>query len=128
DSRLAAALSRLTGAEVAIAGSGSARAHAGAADPPNAEKTIDFPPIARLTFAFSRAPQVSAERGILRAFVLISGLGLLLAVVAGWVVARHLTRPLEALTAATRQLAAGSLGVSLRDETSADVRDLLASF
>jgi nitrogen fixation/metabolism regulation signal transduction histidine kinase len=128
DDRLADQLSRLTGAEVTIAGAGSTLAHAGAADPPNTEKTIDFPPIARLTFAFSRAPQVSAEAGILRAFVLISGLGLLLAIVAGWVVARHLTRPLEALTTATRQLAAGSLGVSVREESSGEVGDLVASF
>src|SRR5712692_946029 len=122
DTTLAEQLSQLTGAEVTIAASGSV-AQAGTAEPPRIETTIDFPPVSRLTFAFSRSPQVRAERGILRAFVLITGVGLLLAVVLGWVVARHLTRPIEALTAATRELAAGELGVSVEEKSTGELAE-----
>src|SRR5712692_4294616 len=127
DTTLAEQLSQLTGAEVTIA-SGSAVALAGTAEPPRIETTIDFPPVSRLTFAFSRSPQVRAERGILRAFVLITGVGLLLAVVLGWVVARHLTRPIEALTAATRELAAGELGVSVEEKSTGELAELVGAF
>src|SRR5713226_1918606 len=128
DTTLAEQLSQLTGAEVTIAASGSAVALAGTAEPPRIETTIDFPPVSRLTFAFSRSPQVRAERGILRAFVLITGVGLLLAVVLGWVVARHLTRPIEALTAATRELAAGELGVSVEEKSTGELAELVGAF
>src|SRR5712692_4709525 len=127
DTTLAEQLSQLTGAEVTIAASGSV-AQAGTAEPPRIETTIDFPPVSRLTFAFSRSPQVRAERGILRAFVLITGVGLLLAVVLGWVVARHLTRPIEALTAATRELAAGELGVSVEEKSTGELAELVGAF
>src|SRR5712692_8889360 len=127
DTTLAEQLSQLTGAEVTIAASGSV-AQAGTAEPPRIETTIDFPPVSRLTFAFSRSPQVRAERGILRAFVLITGVGLLLAVVLGWLVARHLTRPIEALTAATRELAAGELGVSVEEKSTGELAELVGAF
>jgi nitrogen fixation/metabolism regulation signal transduction histidine kinase len=128
DAALAEQLSQLTGAEVTIAGLGSTVAQAGAAEPPSTETTIDFPPVSRLTFAFSRSPQVRAERGILRAFVLITGVGLLLAVVLGWLVARHLTRPIEALTVATRELAAGELGVAVEERGSGELAELVGAF
>ena len=121
-------LSQLTGARVEIAAPEGLLATAGTAEEPSARTAIDLPAVARITLAFSRAPQVNAERGLARAFALLTAFGLTLAFALGLLMARHITRPVEALTAATRDVASGALDIQVAQTATGEVGELVHAF
>jgi nitrogen fixation/metabolism regulation signal transduction histidine kinase len=128
DSAFATQLAQQTGAQVRITSGDAPVALAGEALPPIQEKLLRVGEVAQLRLSFSRASQVQAERGIERAFAFLTGMGLLLAVAVGMLLARHITSPVEALTDAARRVAAGNLEVVVEERATGEVRELVSTF
>ncbi|MEW5742056.1 MAG: ATP-binding protein [Myxococcota bacterium] len=106
-------LSRLTGAKVDIVTDAGVVASAGAAPEPTTVKIVPIGDVARLELRFSSADLLATRREVLRGFLLLAAFGLLLSVSAGFWVSRRVTRPVEALTDAAQQIAAGTPGVKV---------------
>ncbi|MHB8878279.1 MAG: sensor histidine kinase [Myxococcaceae bacterium] len=121
-------LSTLTSARVEIWAGGEAVAAAGEAQGQSVERTLPFPPAAELKLLFSRADLLDTEAQVLRAFMVFFGLGLGAAVLAGLLVARRITRPVEALTAAATRIAAGALDAKVVEKASGEVGELVSAF
>jgi nitrogen fixation/metabolism regulation signal transduction histidine kinase len=108
----AEALARLTGAQVALESGGQTLAERGLPPGPDALlRTRAVGTVASIALRFSRSDYVAARSQVLRAFAAVTALGLLLSVALGLVVGARLSRPVEALTAAARRIAAGEPGV-----------------
>ncbi|NMO23365.1 HAMP domain-containing protein [Pyxidicoccus fallax] len=128
DEGLAQHLSRLTQAQVSVSSGGTELARAGAAEPPTVARTLPLGEAATVRLVFSRAPAREAEQGVMRAFLLLAGLGGTFAVLLGVLVSRWMTRPVEALTEGARRVAEGALDAQVAVEASGEVGELVRTF
>jgi signal transduction histidine kinase len=122
-------LARLTGARVEV--HTKERLVTAAGDLPKAPIFRVFPigQVAELRLAFSGADLIATRAEVLRAFLALAALGLLLAVAAGFVISRRVTRPVEALTEAARQIASGTPGVKVPTAAaSGELKTLVETF
>src|SRR5450432_591026 len=71
---------------------------------------------------------LATQAEVLRAFLAFASLGLALALLSGVLVSRRITRPLEALTDASRRIAAGEMDVKVGERASGEVRTLIDTF
>jgi nitrogen fixation/metabolism regulation signal transduction histidine kinase len=77
---------------------------------------------------FGRAGALAAEADVLRAFVLLAASGLALAGLLGVLMARRITRPVEALTRGARRVAEGERDVQVVARASGEVEELVRTF
>ncbi|HVP62266.1 MAG TPA: ATP-binding protein [Myxococcaceae bacterium] len=120
-------LARLTGARVSLEGPGLAPAAAGATEGRTVRRELPLGP-AVLTLAVGSAAVDEARAALLRALVAAGALGLGLALAAGVLFARAITRPVEALTEGVRSVAGGALDTRVPSAGSGEVRVLVDSF
>jgi nitrogen fixation/metabolism regulation signal transduction histidine kinase len=128
DSQLADQLSRMTDARVEISTDEGLVAGAGAAEPPTIETSIGLPPAGRLTLKISRAPVLRTRALLVGAFVALALLGLALAALLGILVARLVTRPIEAVTGAARKIASGAFDLKVAETASGEAGELVRAF
>ncbi len=128
DDRLAQQLARLTGARVEVFSGGERVASAGEALEPTTPRTVAFAPVAEVRLFFSRADLIATRQSVLRAFIALAALGLLLSVAIGFILARRVTRPVEALTEAAGRIAAGEPGVRVDERASGELKALVQTF
>jgi two-component system, NtrC family, nitrogen regulation sensor histidine kinase NtrY len=128
DGAVAAHLAELTGARVTLVAGSEAVATAGEVPPPVVRASIDLAPVGRVDLEYSRAGLLEAERGIIRAFATLVAVGIALALLLGIVVARRITRPVEALTRAARDVASGQLDLTVRERASGELGELVSAF
>ena len=128
DEALAAHLAELTGARVTLFAGTDPVAAAGEVSPPVVRTSIDLPPVGRVDLEYSRAALLEAERGIIRTFGTLAAVGIALALLLGIGVARRITRPVEALTQATREVASGRLDLAVQERASGEVGELVSAF
>ena len=128
DAALAEHLAELTGARVTLIAGSDAVSAAGQVAPPTVRSSIELPPIGRVDLDYSRAALLQAERGILRTFGALAAAGIGLALILGIAVARRITRPVEALTQAAREVAFGRLEVTVRERAAGEVGELVSAF
>jgi two-component system, NtrC family, nitrogen regulation sensor histidine kinase NtrY len=91
-------------------------------------RTVSFAPVAEVRLWFSHAEMLATQAEVLRAFLAFASLGLALALLIGVVVSRRITRPLEALTDASRRIAAGELDVKVNLPAQGELRTLIDTF
>jgi two-component system nitrogen regulation sensor histidine kinase NtrY len=128
DDALAAHLAELTQAKVTLIAGDTAVASAGHAAPPVVRTSIELAPVGRIDLLHSRAALLEAERGIVRAFATLVAVGIALALLLGVLVARRITRPVEALTQAAREIASGRLDRTVEERASGEVGELVSAF
>ncbi|WP_163998596.1 ATP-binding protein [Pyxidicoccus caerfyrddinensis] len=128
DEGLAQHLARLTQARVSLMSGDTELARAGEAEPPTVERTLPLGEAATVRLVFSRAAANEAEQGVMRAFLLLAGLGAAFAVLLGLLVSRWMTRPVEALTEGARRVAEGALDAQVAVEASGEVGELVRTF
>ncbi|MCY1021265.1 ATP-binding protein [Pyxidicoccus sp. MSG2] len=128
DEGLAQHLARLTQAQVTLMSGDTELARAGDAEPPTMARTLPLGETATVRFVFSRAAANEAEQGVMRAFLLLAGLGGTFAVLLGLLVSRWMTRPVEALTEGARRVAEGALDAQVAVEASGEVGELVRTF
>jgi signal transduction histidine kinase len=128
DEAFASELSRLSGAQVEIAAEGQTVASTGARPKGAAERSLRFEPVAEVHLNFSRAEMLATRTEVGRAFLAFACLGLALALLAGVMLSRRITRPLEALTDASRRIAGGELEVRVEERAAGEVRTLIDTF
>lgn len=124
----AAALARLTGASVEITSVGSPVAAVGD-ERAGVLRRRTLGEVAQVTFRFSRADFFATRRQVLRGFLALALIGLLLSVALGFVVSARVSRPVDALTGAARQIASGAPGVLVETRgATGELRDLIDTF
>jgi nitrogen fixation/metabolism regulation signal transduction histidine kinase len=126
DADFARALEALSGAAVRLRFPGVPEVGAGEVEPPVAEQSL---PLGQgtVTLAFSRAAIDRAERSVRVAFFAISLLALAGAALLGLLIARRITRPVEALSEGARRVSQGDwTGVEV--EASGEVGALVDAF
>ncbi|MBN8472392.1 HAMP domain-containing protein [Corallococcus exiguus] len=128
DDGLAQHLARLTQSDVTLLSGGAQVAHAGSAAPPTVEQVLPLGNAASVRLTFSRAAAREAEEGVMRAFLLLAGLGLGFAALLGLLVSRWMTRPVEALTSGARRVAEGALDVQVTARATGEVGELVRTF
>ncbi|RYZ37432.1 MAG: HAMP domain-containing protein [Myxococcaceae bacterium] len=128
DDGLAQHLARLTQADVTLLSGGTTVAHAGSAAPPTVARVLPLGDVASVRLTFSHAAAREAEEGVMRAFLLLAGLGLAFAALLGLLVSRWMTRPVEALTSGARRVAEGALDVQVAARASGEVGELVRTF
>ncbi len=128
DERVAQQLSRLTGARVEVWGGNEKLGTAGTAAEPTTLRTVSWAPVAEVRLYFSRADLIATRTEVLRAFLALAALGLLLSVGVGFVLARRVTLPVEALTDAARRIAAGELDVRVEERATGELKALVQTF
>jgi two-component system nitrogen regulation sensor histidine kinase NtrY len=128
DEGLAQHLARLTQARVSLMSGDTELARAGEAEPPTVERMLPLGEAATVRLVFSRAAANEAEQGVMRAFLLLAGLGAAFAVLLGLLVSRWMTRPVEALTEGARRVAEGALDAQVAVEASGEVGELVRTF
>lgn len=106
-------LARLTGAKVDIVARDEVVATAGTLTGPATLETVPLGDVGRIELRFSNADLLATRTEVLRGFLLLAAFGLLLSVTLGFLVSRRVTRPVEALTDAAQQIAAGTPGVKV---------------
>ena len=111
-------LARLTGARVELQGPGLSPASAGSAEGSTVRRALPLGP-AELTLAVGSAAVDETRATLLRALLTAGAVGLLLALVAGFLFARGITRPVEALTEGVRSVAGGALDTRSRPRAAA---------
>jgi signal transduction histidine kinase len=122
-------LARLTGAQVEILSDGATLASAGSAPRPVLSRSLAIGDVASLKLSFSQADLVATRSEVLRAFLGFAGVGLLLSLVIGFVIARRITRPVEALTDAAQKIAGGTPGVKVDERAgSGELKSLIDTF
>src|SRR6516165_5948688 len=114
-------LAGLTGARAELQGPGLAPAVAGTAEGRTVRRVLPLGP-AELTLAVGSAVVDETRATLLRALLTAGALGLLLALVAGFLFARGITRPVEALTEGVRSVAGGALDTRVPAAGSGEVR------
>ena len=120
-------LARLTGARVELQGPGLAAAAAGEAGGRTVRRSLSLGP-AELTLLVGSAAVDETRSALLRALLTAGALGLGLALLAGLLFARAITRPVEALTEGVRSVAAGALDTRVPPAGSGEVRVLVDAF
>ncbi|RKH21715.1 HAMP domain-containing protein [Corallococcus praedator] len=128
DDGLAQHLARLTQTDVTLLSGEATVAHAGSAAPPTVARVLPLGDAASVRLTFSRAAAREAEEGVMRAFLLLAGLGLAFAALLGLWVSRWMTRPVEALTSGARRVAEGALDVQVAARASGEVGELVRTF
>jgi signal transduction histidine kinase len=128
DDRLAQQLARLTGARVEIWSADTRLGSAGDAAEPTSMRKVAFAPVAEARLYFSRADLLATRTSVLRAFIALAALGLLLSIGVGFILARRVTRPVEALTDAARRIASGEPGVKVEEQASGELKALVQTF
>jgi len=128
DEGLAQHLARLTQAQVSLVSGDTELARAGEAASPTVARTLPLGEAATVRLVFSRAAALDAEQGVMRAFLLLAGLGGGFAVLLGLLVSRWMTRPVEALTEGARRVAEGALDAQVAVEASGEVGELVRTF
>ncbi|RKH10802.1 HAMP domain-containing protein [Corallococcus sp. CA047B] len=128
DDGLAQHLARLTQTDVTLLSGETTVAHAGSAAPPTVARVLPLGDAASVRLTFSRAAAREAEEGVMRAFLLLAGLGLAFAALLGLWVSRWMTRPVEALTSGARRVAEGALDVQVAARASGEVGELVRTF
>jgi two-component system, NtrC family, nitrogen regulation sensor histidine kinase NtrY len=128
DEALAAHLAELTGARVTLVAGNDAVASAGQVTPPTLRTSIELAPVGRVDLEYSRAALLEAERGIIRTFGTLAAVGIALALLLGIGLARRITRPVEALTLAAREVASGRLDLTVQERASGEVGELVSAF
>lgn len=124
----AAALARLTGASVEITSVGSPVAAVGD-ERAGVLRRRTLGEVAQVTFRFSRADFFATRRQVLRGFLALALIGLLLSVALGFVVSARVSRPVDALTGAARQIASGAPGVLVETRgATGELRALIDTF
>ena len=86
------------------------------------------PPVARVEVALSAAGLERTELQVALVFLSALGISAAAALLLGHLLARRITRPLEALRASARQVAAGHLEARVAVPASGEVRELVAAF
>jgi len=127
DEALVGRIARLTGARVELQGAGLSPAVAGSTEGHPVRRTIPLGPV-ELTLAVGSAAVDETRATLLRALLAAGGLGLALALVAGFLFARGITRPVEALTEGVRSVAGGALDTRVQAGGSGEVRALVDAF
>ncbi len=125
---LAQHLARITQAEVFLRSGDRVVARAGSAAPPTVERVLPLGEAAEVRLVFSRAAALEAEQGVTGAFLVLAGFGLSFAVLLGLVMARRITRPVEALTEGARRVAEGARDVQVTAQASGEVGELVRAF
>jgi nitrogen fixation/metabolism regulation signal transduction histidine kinase len=125
---LAQHLARITQAEVFLRSGDMVVARAGSAAPPTVERVLPLGEAAEVRLVFSRAAALEAEQGVTGAFLVLAGFGLSFAVLLGLVMARRITRPVEALTEGARRVAEGARDVQVTAQASGEVGELVRAF
>ena len=128
DFSVADQLSRMSGAQIQISTDEAIVATAGSAEPPVSETAVDLPPAARLSVRLSRAPVLQTRALLVRAFVALALFGLALAALLGVWVARLVTGPIEAVTAAARKIAGGAFQLQVPESYSGEAGELVRAF
>jgi signal transduction histidine kinase len=124
----AAALSRLTGATVAIASGGSTVAEVGS-ERGGVVRSRSLGEVATVTYRFSRADFFATRRQVLGAFLALAAIGLGLSIALGFAVSARVSRPVDALTGAAKQIAQGAPGVVVDPrEASGELKVLVETF
>ncbi|PZR07557.1 MAG: histidine kinase [Archangium gephyra] len=122
-------LSKLTGARVDIISDGNQVAHAGDAPAPTLSRSLPVGDVATVKLTFSQADLVATRSEVLRSFIGFAGVGLLLSIIAGFLVSRRITRPVEALTDAAEKIASGTPGVTVDGRhASGELKALIETF
>jgi len=85
-------------------------------------------PLARIEVTLPAHGLERTQTVVALAFLLALALAAAAALVLGHLVARRITRPLEALRAGARQVAAGELGAQVRVQASGEVGELVGAF
>src|SRR5215468_7903506 len=127
DEALVGRIARLTGARVELQGAGLPPAVAGSAQGRTVRRTLPLGPV-ELTLAVGSAAVDETRATLLRALLAAGGVGLALALVAGFLFARGITRPVEALTEGVRSVAGGALDTRVPAAGSGEVRVLVDAF
>ncbi len=128
DQALADHLAELSGARVRLVAGKDTVAEAGRAQPPVVKERLELPPVAHVELEHSRAALIEAEGGLVRAFGTLVAVGLALALLLGLVIARRVTRPVEALTAAARDVAQGRLDMKVEERATGELGELVTTF
>ncbi|NVJ21089.1 MULTISPECIES: ATP-binding protein [Myxococcus] len=128
DDSLAQHLARLTQAQVSLVSGDTELAKAGTALPPTVVRELPLGEAATVRLVFSRAAAREAEEGVMRAFLLLAGLGGAFAILLGLLVSRWMTRPVEALTEGARRVAEGALDVQVTADATGEVGELVRTF
>ncbi|HTS79715.1 MAG TPA: ATP-binding protein [Myxococcaceae bacterium] len=127
DDAWVARLAGLTGARVELEGPGLAPAVAGTAEGRTVQRQVPLG-AALLRLAVGSAAVDETRATLLRALLAAGALGLGLALLGGLLVARAITRPVEALTAGVRSVAAGALDTRVPAAGAGEVRVLVDAF
>ena len=128
DGAVAEQLARLTGAQVRVLFEGTQVAEAGEALPPRLARTVEVAPGVTVQLGFSGAALEAAERRVTWVGSALGGLGLVLAVLLGFFVARVTTGPLEALSAGARRVSGGDWQHPVVAEAGGEVGELIRTF
>jgi signal transduction histidine kinase len=129
DEARARALARLTGARVEVHTKDRLVTAAGELPRAPLRRAVPVGAIAEVRLFFSGADLIATRAEVLRAFVALAALGLLLAIAAGFVISRRVTRPVEALTEAANRIAAGSPGVKVpASNATGELKTLIETF
>jgi len=120
-------LARLTGALVEIQGPSLVPESAGLAEGRTVRRVLPLG-AAELSLAVGSAAVDETRATLLRALLAAGALGLGLALGAGFLFARGITRPVEALTDGVRSVAGGALDTQVRAAGSGEVRVLVDAF
>src|SRR5262249_54050844 len=128
DETFASQLSQMIDGRVEISSTEGLAAAAGSAAAPTEDCTIRLQPSVEFKLQLSKAPILAAERLLQRTFAVQIGIGLLLAILLGLLIARWITRPVEALTEASRRIAGGSFAARVEEKASGELGELVRAF
>lgn len=129
DQARATSLSKLTGARVEVHSGGRVITSAGELPKAPIRRALTVGSIAEIQLFFSGADLIATRTEVLRAFLMLAALGFFLAIVAGFIISRRVTRPVEALTEAARQIALGTPGVQVSGvSATGELKTLITTF
>jgi len=128
DSNFADQLFQMTGARVEISDEDGQVAAAGEIAPPSVETALALGPAVRIALKLSRAPVIHTETVLVRAFIALIAFGLALAAVLGFLFARFITRPIDAVAEAATKIAAGAFDLKVPESSSGEVGELVRAF
>jgi signal transduction histidine kinase len=128
DTELPKSVAALTRTRAVLTGDEGLLGQAGEVAPPTVVRRLTLAPRVQLALAFSQAADLQVERGVRRSFFFLAALGLLAALCLGLWLSPRITRPVEALTAAAEQVAAGAWGERVEQKATGEVGALVDAF